>query len=525
MTMTDTPPRPRPTPTSRRARSGDTFPHDLAAEADLLAAAMQSADALTVLASVPVDAFYSPAHKAVAEAVLFAGEHGWRPDRTLVVDELDRMGLLDDIGGPKVVVDLYARTPSTASAGRYADVVLRHWRARQWAALGLEVVERARTGDTLGIVTDLVPRVDDLVVGTKDTGPTYADVAGLLDGRLEEEPPSILHRDDGQALFYRGALNYLHGEPGKGKSWVALAAVAALLDVGLPVVIIDFEDTARNVVGRLRTLGVGEHAIREHLWYIEDPHARPLRELVRLALDPDPELVLIDGVAASITAADLEEDKNSDVNRWIDSLPRPIAAYGSAVIGVDHVTKSKETRGLWPRGAGAKRARIDGAAYYAEVVEPFTRTRSGKLRLRVAKDRRGYIGGENDVAATVKVDPHDAGARLDVRFYKPAAIDSLDGAELTGARPGVNLAVAEILVAVMDEHFREGPFNRDELVERVRARGRPTSKSTVGATLHWLKDHGKAVLLRDGRAQRWSLPPKQGGLRLISEDHDDPTQE
>jgi hypothetical protein len=511
--------------TPQRTRRNDAFPNDPNAEADLLASAMHTRDALEVLATVPIAAFYTPRHAAVAEVLVFALEQGWRPDRTLILDELERIGIIDDAGGAAVVFELYGRTPATGNAPKYAEAVLRHWRARQWAGVGLEIAERAKAGEVAGILSEVLPRVDELIAGATKAGPTYANVKALLAGELVEDPPTILERDDGVALFYRGALNYLHGEPGKGKSWVALKAAAALLEEGEPVVILDFEDTARNVIGRFRTLGVGEHVLREHLFYVEDPHNRPLRELVRLALDVDPTLVLIDGVAASMTAVDLDEDKSSDVNAWIDTLTRPLAAYGAAVIAVDHVTKSKESRGLWPRGSGAKRARIDGAAYSVEAVEPFTRQRSGKLKLILAKDRRGFIGGEGQVVAMFKVTPHRDGAFLDVKVDTPRAQDSLDGSELEGAGPGVRADLADLLVEILEADFREGPLSSTTLEDKVRSRwlGRSVGHKSINATLQWLKNSGRVELRIEGRARRWALPPRQGGLRLIpGADPDDP---
>jgi hypothetical protein len=58
----------------------------------------------------------------------------------------------------------------------------------------------------------------------------YGDVAGLLAGDLPEPPaPELLRRTDGNAMFYKGQVNMLFGEPESGKTWVALAAVSEAL--------------------------------------------------------------------------------------------------------------------------------------------------------------------------------------------------------------------------------------------------------------------------------------------------------
>ena len=67
------------------------------------------------------------------------------------------------------------------------------------------------------------------VSGTQEHS-MYGDVAGLLSGDLPEPPaPELLRRSDGNAMFYKGQVNMLFGEPDFGKTWVGLAAVSEAL--------------------------------------------------------------------------------------------------------------------------------------------------------------------------------------------------------------------------------------------------------------------------------------------------------
>jgi len=58
---------------------------------------------------------------------------------------------------------------------------------------------------------------------------------------------------------------------------------------------------------------------------------------------------------------------------------------------IDHVTKSKDTRGNYAIGAQAKRADIDGVAVSVAVEQPFGRGIDGALSLTVTKDRPGFV--------------------------------------------------------------------------------------------------------------------------------------
>ena len=61
----------------------------------------------------------------------------------------------------------------------------------------------------------------------------YVDIDALLNGGLPEPlAPSVLNFNDGVALFYRGQVNHVFGDPESGKTWVCLAAAADELRVG-----------------------------------------------------------------------------------------------------------------------------------------------------------------------------------------------------------------------------------------------------------------------------------------------------
>lgn len=102
----------------------------------------------------------------------------------------------------------------------------------------------------------------------------FEDLAQLASGIELPPTPTVFQREDGQGLFYRGAVNDLHGEPGCGKSMIAQIATAQELKNNRDVIYIDYEDSARNVVKRLLLLGVTGEQIISHLHYVR-PSAKP----------------------------------------------------------------------------------------------------------------------------------------------------------------------------------------------------------------------------------------------------------
>lgn len=208
-------------------------------------------------------------------------------------------------------------------------------------------------------------------------------------------------------------------------SWLALVAVVEILDLGGSAIYLDFEDTAGGIIRRLLALGATPDQLAARFDYRQIATKFGAAEKVELARSLDrlnPDLVVIDGVGEALTRQGFSEDKADDVNVWTDMLPRPIARTGAAVLMLDHVAKDPEQRGRWARGSGAKLAVVDGASYQIKVRTSFSRHRSGRVDMIVAKDRPGGVGAIGETAAQVSIDPHADGARVVIRL-DPHAVD------------------------------------------------------------------------------------------------------
>jgi hypothetical protein len=384
--------------TTNRNGSGPrrALPYNEDLEADLLAAAMQTSDALTVVAELPVDAFYVPGHKLLAEILEHAHRHGWRPDKTFLVDELERMGLLEEAGGSNAVFALWSRAVATGNARRNADrlLELRRERLERTALDGI----RARIAE--GRVEDLpdeLRRVADELDNTATTATTTwqpVDLTAALAGDLELIEPDLLERTDHRRILYRGRIHAFNGESESGKSWLALMAAAEELNGTGIVCYIDLEDHAEGIVSRLRALGVTEHAIREQLVYVrpEEPLVGPAhRSLDAVLAEWQPDLAIIDGVTEAMALHALDPIDNGDVATFWKLLPKRLANTGATVVVIDHVVKNAESRGRYAIGGQHKLAAIDGAAFLVEIETPFGRGRTGRSKITVTKDRPGAI--------------------------------------------------------------------------------------------------------------------------------------
>lgn len=99
-------------------------PHNLRAEESVLGAMLLSREAIAeVVETVRADDFYKPAHGHIFEAISGLYATGNAVDAVTVAEELERSGLLEDVGGAAVLLDFQASTPAIGNASHYAKII------------------------------------------------------------------------------------------------------------------------------------------------------------------------------------------------------------------------------------------------------------------------------------------------------------------------------------------------------------------------------------------------------------------
>jgi hypothetical protein len=220
-------------------------------------------------------------------------------------------------------------------------------------------------------------------------------------------------------MLYAGRINEVHGEPGTGKSNIAIALSNAVMKSGGTVLYIDPEDVPAGFTRRSLQLGADPEDLIHRCKYLNDSAASEILLAHHWAAKNRPQLVVIDGMAECMAAAGKNEDKAEDVLQFMQELVRPFAEKsGAAILISDHVTKSWEDRGLWSRGSGAKMGRYDGVSYALTLIDAYSPGQAGSVLLTVAKDRNGGIGVKGKPVVEVHFMPA-ADNRTSVSFRVP----------------------------------------------------------------------------------------------------------
>lgn len=227
------------------------------------------------------------------------------------------------------------------------------------------------------------------------TGFRYADTAALLDEGIPEPPaPDYLHRQDGVALFYRGKVNTLFGDPECGKTWIALAAIAVVLDNGGKAAFIDLDHNGHGeIVQRLLILGAPKEALRDtqRFRYCEPEDAE---ELVWYAADIAswaPDVAVVDSLGELLPMLGLSSNSPDDFSIGNRKVLSRIASSGTAVVTIDHLPKDDDAREKGQIGTIGKKRASNGVTLRVTVKDQFTPGKGGSASMTINKDRPGGL--------------------------------------------------------------------------------------------------------------------------------------
>jgi hypothetical protein len=240
--------------------TGRVPPHDLGAEASILGACLVHREPIEVASRLLTpDDFYKSAYGQTFAVIVGLHSQGRIADHVTVGPELDRLGILPQLGGVGWATTLMSSPAGVRaeSVQNYAETVVKHSTARRALQMAAEAVEALYTGQdpydvSEGLSADLggIDRVGVLPAGFS----TYGE---FLDSEVEADSPWVI-----PGLVYEDTRVVLTASGGAGKStflrqivWCAAMGIHPFtftpIPQPVPSVILDFENPRRE----LRTTG------------------------------------------------------------------------------------------------------------------------------------------------------------------------------------------------------------------------------------------------------------------------------
>lgn len=224
----------------------------------------------------------------------------------------------------------------------------------------------------------------------------FTNVSAVLDGSdLEAPTPTICSRNDGPSLFYPEAVNAVFGDPGTGKTWLALAAAQEVLKIpGSRVLVADLDHNGVvSTLRRLLDLGVDAAVLKDpdRFLHVEPEDARHLSAVVDQMRWWKPTFAVVDSMGELLPmygAKSNHADEFTNVNR---AVLVKLARTGASVVYIDHMSKGLDSRNHGAGGTAAKKRAVDGSYIRATLKEQFIPGRGGSAYLSVVKDRHGGL--------------------------------------------------------------------------------------------------------------------------------------
>jgi replicative DNA helicase len=128
--------------------------------------------------------FYRGAHRTIYESIRDLYDRGEPADPVTLTDELDRRGMLGDIGGAVAIADLVSRVPTAANALYYARIVAEHAVRRRLIDAGTQIT---RLGYQAEGADEAVDSAEALVyqVAQRNRGREFVSMKQLLTASFE----------------------------------------------------------------------------------------------------------------------------------------------------------------------------------------------------------------------------------------------------------------------------------------------------------------------------------------------------
>lgn len=313
------------------------IPANLEAERAVLGSLLIDPDAIIKVASfLRAEDFYRERHTWLYEAMMALHDRREPLDFVTVVDELERRGHLQEVGGPAYITDLISGTPSAMYVDHYARIVERTALLRRLIAAAGQIAELAY--DDSQEVDDVVDKAESLIFGVsealihRDLMPIRAIMTQVVDhidflarnqDTLMGVPTGFTFLDRLLGGLQKSDLIILAARPAMGKTSLALnVAQNAAKRYGARVGIFSLEMSNEQLVQRLLSMETGIDSHRLRLGQVHDEEWPILLEAANLLAN---------------TAIFIDDTPAATVNEIRTKCRRLYAEHGLDLVLIDYM--------------------------------------------------------------------------------------------------------------------------------------------------------------------------------------------
>ena len=423
--------------------SGRVPPQAVDVEMSVLGAMLLEKEAISrALELLDDTAFYKPAHGIIFKAIIALFERNEAADSITVVEELRRMGKLDEIGGPLSISDLTMRVTSGANVEYHAKIVLEKSLLRNLITASTEITGRAfnEQDDALDLLDEAENKIFQIsekrlkrsFIPMKEAVFTTMEMLESIHGQhsgVTGVPSGFTTLDSMTGGFQRSDMIIVAARPSMGKTaFVLSVARNAAVDHDKAVGFFSLEMSTQQLVMRLicAEARVDAQSVRtgrlpEEKWrnlstrigklynakiFIDDTPALSILELRakarRLKAEHDVSMIIVDylQLMSGPKNAQSREQEISQISRSLKALAKelniPVIALSQLNRAVEASTdKRPGLANLRESGAIEQDADVVLFIHRPEkynIMEEQGRSTQGVAEIIVGKQRNGPTG-------------------------------------------------------------------------------------------------------------------------------------
>jgi replicative DNA helicase len=250
----------------REAMTERMPPHAIDAEMAVLGSMLIDKEAVTkCMELMDETAFYRTAHVRIFQAAMNLDSHGTEIDYLTITDELQKMNVLEEVGGPYYITELANKVPSAASVEYYAKIVLEKSLLRKLIEVSTEIAREAFEAreDAADVLDGAEQKIFSLSEkklrkGFQPIAPILGETFDIIDsfhrrkGSVTGTPTGFKRLDERTSGFQNSDLIIVAGRPSMGKTAFCLnIARNAAVDYGVPVGIFSLEMSNTQLAMRM----------------------------------------------------------------------------------------------------------------------------------------------------------------------------------------------------------------------------------------------------------------------------------
>lgn len=244
------------------------LPHNFLAEKMVLNCLLISTESIELtLQTLSVEAFYFKNHQEIYQAIIFMYNNKLSIDIVTLITFLQDNGILEKIGGIKVLIELISQVPNLVYFEEYIRLLKDKFLRRKLIKLGYEIMSSAYiTNISLeNIINDFEEKLFDLVTEIK-TQKLFSSAELLnnifielkekaLNPTLAGLPSGFYDLDLLTQGFQKSDLIIIAGRPSIGKTALGLnIALNILKESKLPIVFFSLEMSKEQIIYRLLSI-------------------------------------------------------------------------------------------------------------------------------------------------------------------------------------------------------------------------------------------------------------------------------